>query len=96
VKVENIDKKENPQVLLPSIVDRIFLICKNDPNFKLKNEMEIVENRIESLKKKRDKQSDLLEQSNTIKKDLMQRIEVLEDQNSKKQIELLESLGSEL
>jgi hypothetical protein len=96
VKVENLSKKENPQVMLPSIVDRIFSICKNDPNFKLKNEMEIVENRIESLKKKRDKQIELLEQSNTIKKDLMQRIEVLDDQNAKKQIELLESLGSEL
>jgi hypothetical protein len=96
VKVENIDKKENPQVLLPSIVDRIFLICKNDPNFQLRNELEIVENRIESLRKKREKQNALLEQSDTIKNDIIQRIEILDDQNSRKQMELLESIGSEL
>lgn len=96
MKVENLNRKENPQVLLPSIVDRIFSICKNDPNFKLKNEMEIVENRIESLKQKKKKQEDLLEQSDTLKKDLQQRNEILDDQNMKKQVELLETLGSEL
>jgi len=96
VKIEVPAKENNHRELLPQIVDRIFAICRVDPNFKLKDEMEIVENRMESLRQKIAKQVELLQQSNELSKDLMQRLEVLEDQNEKKQIELLESLGSDI
>jgi len=96
VKIEVLSKENNHRELLPQIVDRIFAICRVDPNFKLKDEMEIVENRIESLRQKTAKQVELLQQSNELTKDLIQRLEVLEDQNEKKQIELLESLGSDI
>lgn len=96
MKIEVLNSESNHKELLPQIVDRIFAVCRNDPNFQLKNEMEIVENRMESLNQKIGKQDKLLEQSNTLMQDLMQRINVLSDQNEKKQIELLESLGSDL
>ena len=96
MKIEVPAKENNHRELLPQIVDRIFAICRVDPNFKLKDEMEIVENRMESLRQKIAKQVELLQQSNELSKDLMQRLEVLEDQNEKKQIELLESLGSDI
>lgn len=96
MKIETLENNQNHKELLPQIVDRIFSVCRNDPTFHLKNEMEIVENRMTSLQQKIDKQNKLLEQSNDLTKDLMQRLSILEDQNERKQIELLESLGSEL
>lgn len=96
MKIEIFDFKVSHKELLPQIIDRIFSICRNDPNFKLKDEMEIVENRMESLRQKIKKQEDLLTQSNQLSKDLIQRIEILENQNERKQTELLELLGSEL
>jgi len=96
VKIEIFENKESNRELLPQIMDRIFAVCKNDPNFKLKDEMEIIENRTISLKQKIGKQSTLLTQSNLLTKDLLQRIEVIENQNERKQTELLEALGSEI
>jgi len=96
MKIEILDSENNHRELLPQIVDRIFAVCRNDPNFELKDEMEIVENRMEGLKQKIEKQVELLQQSNKISKDLMQRIEVLNNQNENKQMELLESLGSDI
>lgn len=96
VRIEVLTKENTHRELLPQIVDRIFAVCRNDPNFQLKDEMEIVENRMESLRQKIKKQELLLSQSNELSKDLMQRIEVLDNQNEQKQIELLESLGSDI
>ena len=96
MKIETFEDQETHRELLPQIVDRIFATCRNDPNFQLKDEMQIVENRMESLKQKIEKQEELLSQSNDLSKDLMQRIEVLENQNEAKQIELLEALGSDV
>ena len=96
MKIEVLTSEGSTKELLPQIVDRIFAICRNDPNYELKDEMEIVENRMTSLRQKIKKQEDLLGQSNSLSKDLMQRIEVLTSQNEKKQMELLESLGSDI
>lgn len=92
----NKKSEETTQELLPQIVERIFAICKNDPNFTLKDELEIIENKSESIKQKIKRQEDLLEQSAELKKEILQRVEVIESQNERKQIELLESIGSEL
>jgi hypothetical protein len=51
---------------------------------------------MQSLINKIRKQDSLLEQSNELLRDLNQRVEILDAQNEKKQIELLESLGSDL
>lgn len=96
MNIETLVSEHKHKELLPQIVDRIFSVCRNDPNFQLKNEMEIVENRMVSLQQKISKQDKLLEQSNHLMQDLMQRLDVLTDQNERKQLELLESLGSDL
>lgn len=96
MKIEKTTKKNHSQELLPQIIERIFAICRSDPNFHLKDELEIVENKIQALKQKTSKQDSLIEQSFQIKKDFLYRIEILDEQNSVKQVELLESIGSEL
>jgi len=96
VNIKIVGQKNNPQEKLPQIVNRIFSVCKTDPNFPLKNELEDVDDRVEDLEMKIAKQDDLLKQSGELKKDFIQRIEILDDSNSRTQIQLLESLGSEL
>jgi hypothetical protein len=96
VKIENLDQPIQSKELLPQIVDRIFSICKSDPTFHLKDELEIIENKMISIKKKIEKQNSLLKQSEELKQDVIQRIEILDEHNERKQIELLESMGSEL
>ena len=94
MKIENVITKENPQELLPQIVERIFAICKNDENFKLKDHLKKVEISMQEIEKKIKKQDFLLEQSKTLEKDLLQRLEILTDENEKQQIKLLETIGS--
>lgn len=96
MEIEISEQKNSNKDLLPQIVDRIFSICKVDPSFHLKDEMEIIGNRIQSVLNKIEKQDDLLKQSESLKKDLIQRIEVLDDSNRRNQAELVETLGSEL
>lgn len=96
MKIELREENNSHKELLPQIVDRIFSICKVDPSFHLKDEMEIIENKIQSLLNKITKQDKLLEQSEVLKKDLVQRIEIMEDENIRKQTELLETLGSDV
>lgn len=96
MEIEISEQKNSNKDLLPQIVDRIFSICKVDPSFHLKDEMEIIGNRIQSILNKIEKQDNLLKQSENLKKDLIQRIEVMDDSNGKNQAELLETLGSEL
>lgn len=96
MKIEIVDQPVKPQELLPQIVDRIFSVCKSDPSFHLKDELEIIENKIISLQHKINRQNSLMEQSDKLKKDIMQRIEIIDEHNQRKQVELLESIGSEL
>jgi len=96
MKIEKLDQKNETKELIPQIVKRIFAICRTDPHFPLKNELESVEGRLEGINKKIEKQDNLLKQSKTLKEDFTQRIEILNDSNTRKQSELLENLGSEL
>lgn len=84
------------QEALPQIVKRIFAVCKNDPSFNSKDELQIVEHKISSLEQKIKRQEELLEQSITIENDFKKRIKILDEQNEQKQIELLENLGSSI
>ena len=96
MEIEISEQKNSNKDLLPQIVDRIFSICKVDPSFHLKDEMEIIGNKIQSISNKIEKQDNLLKQSEHMKKELIQRIEVIDNDNGKRQAELLEALGSEL
>lgn len=96
MNVEKVDRPIKTQELLPQIIERIFSICKSDPSFHLKDELEIIENKITSLQQKIKKQESLTEQSYKLKSDILQRIEIIDDHNRQKQVELLESIGGEL
>lgn len=96
MKIENPENISKMKELLPQIVERIFAICRTDPNFHLRNEMEIIENKLQSINQKIAKQDQLLEQSSKLKKDIIQRIEIIDNDNIHKQNELLESIGSEI
>ena len=95
MKIETNKRKENPQELLPQIVERIFAICKNDENFKLRDELKHTELDIDELDLKITRQNELLEQSAKLKKDLIDRVEIISDENDKQQMKLLESIGGE-
>jgi hypothetical protein len=95
MKIEVIKEKQDDQELLPQIVERIFLICRNDPNFKLKDEMETVEINIKSIQDKIGKQYNLLEQACEKEADIGHRIQSLIEQNERKRLELLENIGGE-
>lgn len=96
MKIELLQKKLNFRESLPEIMNRIFAVCKTDPHFKLKTEMDQVEINITSIKRKTGKQSHLLEQSSKLTQDVGRRIALIKDENESRQTELLESLGSEL
>lgn len=95
MKLERVNKTY-PQEILPQIVKRIFAVCKNDPSFSSKDELQIMEHKISSLQQKIKRQEKLLEQSITIENDFKKRIRILDEQNEQKQTELLENLGSNL
>jgi len=96
VKIETTKRKENPQELLPQIVERIFAICKNDENFKLRDELKHTESDISELDQKIERQNELLEQSGKLKKDLLDRVEIISDENERQQMKLIESSGGEI
>jgi len=82
--------------LLPQVLKRIFSICKEDPNFYLKNQIETVESNIYKLKKKVEKNDALLKEAEGISSSLKKRIDNLEEKNIEIKTRLLEELGSEL
>ncbi len=96
MNIEIEETKKDFKELIPQVVERIFHTCRNDPSFHLKDEIEVVENRIQALKKKLEKQNYFFNESEKLRKDITRRIELLDNENNSKQIELLEELGSEL
>ena len=89
-------RKDQKNNFLSEVVNNIFAICKNDPNFPLRNKINNIEESLDSIRSKTERQDNLLKQSEELKKDLEKRITMLEGDNSTLQEELLESLGSEL
>lgn len=96
MKIEFEESKKDFKELIPQVVERIFHTCRNDPSFHLKDEIEVIENRMQALVKKIKKQDYLLTESEKLKNDLTKRVELLDNENNNKQTQLLEDLGSEL
>lgn len=96
MKVEIPKQKEISNEMLPQIVNRIFSICKEDENFPIKKEMQTIENIIESLEIKAEKQDAVIIQALEVKKNLEKRLSDLEEKNFELQTRLLGTLGSEL
>lgn len=96
MEIEFLKEKVNIQESLPLIIEKIFTICKTDPNFTLKDELEIVENKKKALVQKIDRQNILIEKAEEVIKEYDKRNTMMKDANLSKQEELLEQLGSEL
>lgn len=88
--------KINKQALIPTVIDHIFAICKNDVNFKLKEDSTLVENKLISINSKLSKQLDLEKQAKSIKKELQEKMKHIDDETFKLKFKILETLGSEL
>jgi septal ring factor EnvC (AmiA/AmiB activator) len=96
MEIEILNRMKSQKEMLPQVVNRIFSICKTDPHFKLKEQIETVEDEINSVKGKVSKQVYLLSQSEKLTKDVERRIAIIREDIESKQTELLEQLGSEL
>jgi hypothetical protein len=96
MKIEFFKKKQTSKEMLPQVLERIFAICKTDPEFPLKGKLDSVEYVIENLNKKIKKKNYLYEQGQTLKKDLETKFELINNSNLELREKLLESLGSEL
>jgi hypothetical protein len=82
--------------LIPTIIDHVFTICKEDKNFKIKEDISFVESKLSLVNSKLEKQVKLSEQSDNIKKELLEKIRVIDDESFKLKYKILEFLGSEI
>jgi hypothetical protein len=88
----NVVKKEKWK----NIFDRIFVVCKNDPHFKMNDKVKQLESEIAILEGKVNKNSNVVSKAEDFKKDMQRKIELLDDQNVELKSSILEKLGSEL
>lgn len=87
---------EQKKELFPQILMRIFSVCKNDPDFPLKEQMIFIESEAESLNQKIKKQEEVLNQIEDVRTTLSQKLQNLRQSNFELKSKLLEELGSEL
>lgn len=80
---------------IKELLKRIFLVCKAEPTFQTDNYMNIDKN-IGSLESKLAKRESVLIQVQQYKKDLQEKIEDLDQNNTSMKSRLLQKLGSEL
>ena len=81
--------------LVPTVIDHIFSICKEDKNFKMKGNIEKIDRGLIIIEKKLDKQKSLIQQSDKIKSELKEKIKNIDDESFKVKCQILETLGSE-
>ena len=96
MKIEKLEKKQTSKEMLPQVLERIFAICKTDPEFPLKDKLESVEYVIENINKKIRKKDYLCKQGKTLQKDLETKFELINNSNLELRETILETLGSEL
>ena len=80
--------------LLPQVIQRIFSVCKADPNFPLKHKIKSIDVEVSSLKEKVMRQLEVARRSRKSREDLMERISDLEYRNEEVKQKLLDFLGS--
>jgi len=91
-EIKRIKKHE----LIPTVIDHIFTICKEDKNFNIKNDIGLVDKKLLIVKKKISRQKILMNKSDKIKKDLLEKIKRIDDESFKIKYKVLKTLGSEL
>lgn len=78
-----------------TIFDRIFSVCKKDPQFQEKD-TENIDNEIKILEEKVQKNNEIIVKAEEFKKDVKYKLSLLEEQNVELKAEVLEKLGSDL
>jgi len=81
--------------LLPQILMRIFSVCKADPTFPLKKQIDLIEGEVDALNEKIEHQKKLVLQTVGVRDDLSKRLQTLRQENYEVKSRLLEELGSE-
>jgi len=82
--------------MIPTVIDHIFTICKEDKNFKMSSNIEKIDKKLTGINKKITKQKSLVEQSENLKTNLLDKIKRIDDESFKIKYKVLETLGSEL
>ncbi len=93
---EQLTRIKERKDLIPDVIDRIFSIYKEDPNFFIDSNVYNIDEKIGILKNQLSKQNNLLEQAKKMEKDLLSKIKLLEDDSYGIKVRVLESLGSEI
>jgi len=78
-----------------NIFDRIFVICKNDPQFQINEKTNQIDKEISILEGKFKKNNNVVEKADEFKKDMKHKLELLDDQNLELRSTILGKLGSE-
>ena len=74
---ERISKIKRNKELVPTIVDKIFSICKEDSNFSINSDITNIDNKIQNLENQLSKQKELLEKATQMENTLKQKIKLL-------------------
>jgi hypothetical protein len=82
--------------LIPNVIDHIFTICKEDKNIAINEGVARIDKKIIIAEQQILKQKKLMNQSNAIKKELLEKIKNIDDESFKIKYKVLETLGSEL
>jgi len=97
MKIEYVDELKEPSKnsdFLSEVVSTIFSICKTDPNFSGKDQLKEIDNELNDLNQKIEKQNSLLSQSKNIKETLEKKTNILKTGIEEQKEQLLETLGS--
>jgi len=96
MEIVKLEKKQNTKEMIPQIIERIFTICKTDPDFPIKDKLDTIEYVIEGIDKKIQKKNKLCKQAENLLKDLALKFTILNNANMVLREQILEKLGSEL
>ena len=93
---KSIEQKSRNKELIPNVMERLFMICREHTDDKTKDNIDDVVKRIKELSNTLDTQKKLLKKAETTRDELANKVEGLENLNISKRSQLLEDLGSEL
>jgi len=79
-----------------TIFDRIFSVCKKDPQFQVNDKTKDLDSEIKILEEHLNKNNDIISKAEEFKKDIQHKLSLLDDQNLELKSKVLEKLGSEL
>ena len=79
-----------------TIFDRIFSVCKKNPQFQVNDRIKELDVEIKILEEKLGKNNDIINRAEEFRKDIQYKLSLLDDQNLDLKSKVLEKLGSEL